>query len=135
MYSDGQVIRDCESMIVTCTGPATATACRFLSRRVQRPVAAGCDCTPKYPCLFRGAALILSVASFLDGATACRYTPPLRGARAENSSSRMGLSQTYIRNTDIQTNKHTDQQKFLQCTQTDTLTHGHASRKLKKLTH
>ena len=93
MYSDGQVIRDCESMIVTCTGPATATACRFLSRRVQRPVAAGCDCTPKYPCLFRGAALILGVASFLDGATACRCTPPLRGARAENSSSRMGLIQ------------------------------------------
>ena len=64
MYSDGQVIRDCESMIVTCTGPATATACRFLSRRVQRPVVAGC--------LFRGAALILGVASFLDGATARR---------------------------------------------------------------
>ena len=92
MYSDGQVIHDCESMIVTCTGPATATACRFLSRRVQRPVAAGCNCTPKYPCLFRGAALILGVASFLDGATACRCTPPLRGARAENSSSRMGLN-------------------------------------------
>ena len=90
MYSDGHVIRDCESMTVTCTEPATTTACRFLSRRVQRPVAAGCDCTPKYPCLFRCAALILGVASFLDGATACRCTPPLRGARAENSSSRMG---------------------------------------------
>ena len=90
MYSDAHVT-------LACTGPATATPCRFLSRRVRQPVAIGCDRTPKYPRLFRPVALILGVASFLDGATLnSLQSHPVAvgclGVRVGNSSSRTGLN-------------------------------------------
>ena len=89
--SDGYVMHGCESIIVTCTGPTTATQCPFF-RRVRQPVATGCGHTPKYPYLFRPVTLILGVASFLVGATACRRTLSQRGVRVKNSSSGMGLT-------------------------------------------